>query len=311
VIVVGFDFCAEGPERFVDRGLLGAALPPILGTPFVASTTDPLRAACGLRPYARGARTEPPIPAALRHRNDPRTAQVMNDEQSQSVERSAQAFLQLIRKRFSHDLRGPLGTIVNYAALLEDERTSDFAQVRDYAGRVRQSAMRAASMLQAVSNAVGALTTPTPFEAVELASIVRDAAAQAGSPQGVVVDFVASSPEASAPLGRRAVVFFALTAFLRLARELSDDAALRVTCECSLTEREVEFRVWSSARPSALPTISELEPLLREEGRRVSAECSFALRLAADLAAATGGAFELRGRPGAAFGCVLRDARRD
>src|SRR6187399_443842 len=85
-------------------------------------------------------------------------------------------FLQRVHKSFSHDLGAPLGSIVNYACVLESgqalparsgENESSAAtpdthgqEVRELGRRIRTNAMRAARMLQLLATATGLASRP-------------------------------------------------------------------------------------------------------------------------------------------------------
>src|SRR5262245_25889929 len=63
-------------------------------------------------------------------------------------------FLERIRRALAHDLRTPLGTIANYAAILEYPGDAKAEDIQVFAGRIRTSAVRAATMLQHVTEAI-------------------------------------------------------------------------------------------------------------------------------------------------------------
>ncbi len=74
-----------------------------------------------------------------------------------------QAFMRSVRAILGHDLRTPLGTIVNYASILEEDAGLD-PGLRELPRRIRGQAMQAAEMLQLLLDAtLLASSAPAPI----------------------------------------------------------------------------------------------------------------------------------------------------
>ena len=94
--------------------------------------------------------------------------------------RSAQRFLERIRSTFSHDLRTPLGVIVNYAAVLESPAATAHEEVQNLARSIRGNAQRASDMLARLVEAMEFASAAPHVSNVDLAVLARAALAQAG-----------------------------------------------------------------------------------------------------------------------------------
>lgn len=212
-------------------------------------------------------------------------------------------FLERIRKSFSHDLRSPLGTIVNYAAVLETYDGEKAENVRDLARRIRGNAQCAARMVQLLESAVKLASShhPAPTDVLALArSIVIDAG---GGGQ------VALLSSASAPLAEidPEVLGFAWRAYVTLESEALgkpvDDATLNV-----LLAPELSLELCCGAGPSPAPPgqAVALASFLRHDGGSARIESSLGMKLAQDLITSHGGELLVWGRPGAGSGLRVR-----
>src|SRR5688572_17583670 len=106
-------------------------------------------------------------------------------------------FLQRVHKSFSHDLGAPLGSIVNYACVLESGQSlpsrpasdDDSAsapsdahahEVRELGRRIRTNAMRAARMLQLLATATGLASRPLHGESADALPLAKSILMDAG-----------------------------------------------------------------------------------------------------------------------------------
>ncbi len=89
-------------------------------------------------------------------------------------------FLERIRKSFSHDLRTPLGTIVNYAAVLEANQGSDAEEVRDLGRRIRSNAQRVARMVQLLATATSLASRPMQTDPTDLVALAKSVLGDGG-----------------------------------------------------------------------------------------------------------------------------------
>ena len=91
-------------------------------------------------------------------------------------------FLERIRNSFSHDLRTPLGSIVNYAAVLEATQGADTEEVRDLGRRIRGNAQRASRMIQLLANATGLASRPYRAVLTDLLALAQSVLSDVGGP---------------------------------------------------------------------------------------------------------------------------------
>jgi len=217
-------------------------------------------------------------------------------------------FLERIRVSFSHDLRTPLGTIVNYAAVLEATSAEGLEDVRDLGQRIRANAQRAARMIQLLANATGLAARPLHATSTDLFVLARSVLTDAGG-RGQVTgarDTLGAPAEVDAE-----VVGFAWRAYVSVEQDTRgkpvDDAVLQVVAEPD--QLVVELRCGPDRRVDAPVAASmdevELTAYLRHDGGPDRLESAMGLRLAQDLIVCLGGDLRVWGRPGARSGMRL------
>jgi signal transduction histidine kinase len=211
------------------------------------------------------------------------------------------AFLERVKKTLGHDLRTPLGTIANYAAVLEQTPRDEGDDVRRMAQRIRANAMGVATMLE---QTLGALLlaarppAPAPFDATALlAKIARELA------HGIAVVGDAKAAEVGAFQFDAALVAFVWKTFVELVRSESPAIACRAWI-ARHDEDERAVLVLSLGREDDGAAAVALEKFLTREPDDAAPVRSFGLALCRELVAARGGALEVAGRAGAAV--VLR-----
>jgi signal transduction histidine kinase len=219
----------------------------------------------------------------------------MNGTGDGGVNEPEAAFLQRIRRALAHDLRTPLGTITNYAAILEHQGESKPMDVRLFAARIRQSAVRAAMMLQHVTDAI-VLSGRTPSkESVDLAGLVRSLLTETS----VRARFPAHGEE---PVERVRIdgelLAFAWRAFLSINAEASGDAMLDLDVEYGSDDGMHTVDIWIGSRPSESPSRTGASRFTETVLGSSAPESCFALGLAEDLIHLRGGEIGLWGHPG-------------
>jgi signal transduction histidine kinase len=207
------------------------------------------------------------------------------------------AFLERIRKALGHDLRTPLGTIANYAAVLEATLRNDGDDVRRLAQNIRANAMGAAKMLE---QTLGALLlaarppSPAPFDAPALlAKIARELA------HGIEIVGDRTTPaEGGAFQFDPGLVAFVWKIFVDLVRFESPAMARKAWIE-RRDEDDRALLVLSMGREDVGAAASPLENFLAHEPPDDAPVRRFGLALCRELVTVRGGAFEVAGRAGA------------
>lgn len=218
-------------------------------------------------------------------------------------------FLERIRKSFSHDLRTPLGSIVNYAAVLEANQGADAEEVRDLGRRIRGNAQRVARMVHLLANVTGLAGRPLRAVSTDLMTLARSVLTDANGRGQVRLggDTRGALAEVDAELlgfGWRAYIAVECDT---LGRPV-DEVELRVIP--SQNDLLVELRCGTQVAAGESPAIPEasveLPSYLRHSGGPARLESSMGLGLAQDLIASHGGELEVWGRPGAGSGVRVR-----
>ncbi len=218
-------------------------------------------------------------------------------------------FLERIRSSFSHDLRTPLGAIVNYAAVLEAAPGTDGAEVRDLGRRIRKNALRASRMIQLLASATGLASRPWQFTSTDLVILAQSIMKDIGGRGHVRL--ASNTPAAIVGVDAEILGFAwrAYTSFEQDNCAASVDVA-ELEFHTEQTELRVELRcLGPTASQSVLdprePTI-ELPAFLRHNGGPNRVESAMGLKLAQDLMISLGGDLQVWGKPGVRSGLRLR-----
>jgi len=221
----------------------------------------------------------------------------MNGSSESAVSDRNGAFLERIRRALAHDLRTPLGTIANYAAILEYHGDAKPADVRVFAGRIRQSAVRAAVMLQHMTDAL-VLSERQPSEATtDPAGLIRALISE----MAVHARFPARGEEPPSRLPVDSdLLAFTWRAFLAVNAEAAGDSALDLDIEIGDTDDPITLDLWVGARPPETPARVGSTKFFESTVEVNQPESCFALALAEELIRLRGGEMGLWGRPGQA-----------
>lgn len=217
-------------------------------------------------------------------------------------------FLEHIRGSFSHDLRTPLGTIVNYAGVLEAQQSVNLEDVHNLGLRIRENALRVARMIQQLATATGLANRAPHATATDLAALARSVLVDAGGrgEVSVTAESTAHVKEVDAE-----ILGFAWRAFVAV----EADASGGPVHELALEIREapgavlVELRRGSTSVQDAHAVASaslEVGSYLRHNGGNARLETSMSFSLAQDLVVSHGGELGVWGRPGAGSGLSVR-----
>jgi signal transduction histidine kinase len=221
----------------------------------------------------------------------------MNGSSEGAVERREDPFLERLRRAMAHDLRTPLGTIANYAAVLEYHGQAKPADVRVFAGRIRQSAVRAAVMLQHLTDAIQLSHGEPAIPGVDPNGLVRSLLSEIAVP--VRYPAHGTQPDERVPFDP-ALMAFTWRAFLAVNTEVAGDTPLDLDLEILKSDDTIALDMWIGPRPDqALDLIgsSQYFEAVVDPGPQ---ESCFALGLAEDLIRMRGGRMGLSGKPGQA-----------
>jgi K+-sensing histidine kinase KdpD len=216
-----------------------------------------------------------------------------------------QAFIEKLRRSFSHDVRTPLGTIVNYASILEEDTAVAAEQVRTLAERIRFHAMRTSEMLRFLIDAMVLATRPLAPRSIAPAALLQTLLAELGS-----TGTVRSRGEPTNGRGAEIevdpqLVNYVWQAFLMLERGLRTKSLHDAEIEIARTNNGTVVEMALDSLPDERSVVA-LDRFVSALGERLSPECRVALVLGCDLIVRYGGELELFGRPGEAAGIRLR-----
>jgi two-component system sensor histidine kinase KdpD len=212
-------------------------------------------------------------------------------------------FLQRVQKAFSHDLRTPLSTIVNYAAVLEANQETNAEEVRDLARRIRENALRAARMIQLLATAVGLAARPMTASSTDLAVLARSVLVDSGGAGDVRVP----SHSSSIASVDAEILGFAWRAYVAVESDAAGDPVLSASMDMHSANDEETFElICGNAPRSGTPEAVELPQYLRHNGGPARLENAMGFVIAQALVQSHGGDFSVWGRPGAASGLRLR-----
>jgi len=197
-----------------------------------------------------------------------------------------------------HDLRTPLGTIVNCAAVLEGDPAPAAEEVRDIADRVRRQAMRVIDVAQLLSDALFLAASPPESATGEANSLLQSILETTNHGiRWVPAPMRPDGPPRVIEVDPR-VVGFAAQAWLAVEGivrpELPRDARLRVERLGERLRIELAFDGRSDLPMAAVP----VDEYVRDLGVKIPPTRKFALEIAEALLDCRGGELTLSGRPG-------------
>jgi hypothetical protein len=220
-----------------------------------------------------------------------------------------------IRRALAHDLRTPIGTISNYATILEYHGTERPEDVRVFASRIRGAAARTAAMLQTITDAIAMARRPSSATSMDAAGSLRAVVAELA----IHVRFPArgAEPAERVPLDAE-LVAFAWRAFLSVSLDAARTGAVDLDLAIEDAEASVAIDIFAGARDEAprehvdSDRFARLRPADRDPADPTRAreatplDASLALGLAEDLVRLRGGELALWGRPGLPSGMRIR-----
>jgi hypothetical protein len=214
--------------------------------------------------------------------------------------------LEKIARALGHDLRTPLGTITNCAALLDGDVGSDEAALREVVARIRRQAAAVVDEAQLLSDALKIAAQPGERRAGEPLALLREIASGLGADVRLRDPTPSSPAPAEIAIDPR-LVAFAWRAFFAVERSvrgrLPAEAELRVARAAGGEVVELGF---DGALAAAPPFVDPTRWVGGGDGDAppIPAVARLALELAGELLALAGGALDAAGAPGR--GCVLR-----
>jgi signal transduction histidine kinase len=214
-----------------------------------------------------------------------------------NLEADTKPLLERLRKALAHDLRSPLGTIGNYATILEYHDQAKPEEVRAFAGRIRTNLVRTVSMLSSMSEALALTIRKPSTKGAEPVTILRSLLAEFG------VHPVIAEPHRRAEVDPD-LLRYCWRAFLSIKaqdiqRELDPEILLHSDEDGFVT---VDLRL---AKDSELTERVDCAKYFLEHLDSPVHDACFAMSLAADLVTARGGSLELHGREGIPTGIRL------
>ncbi len=240
------------------------------------------------------------------------------DDLSAVAPQALARFLKRVHKSFSHDLGAPLGSIVNYACILESGQAGvasahdqDGAQpgagaqgpeVRELGRRIRTNAMRAARMIQLLATATGLASRPLHAGSTDVLPLAKSVLMDAGG-RGQVRGVAPGETLVGLDPDLIGFVWRAYVAVENDARgKPTDEAALQVTEQ----DGHVLIEMRCSANGSVPDDRSDATNFMQQNVGPARMESSMGFGLAEDLVLSHGGDFEVWGRPGRSSALRLR-----
>lgn len=216
----------------------------------------------------------------------------------------AAPLLERLRKALAHDLRTPLGTIGNYATILEYHDQAKPEEVRAFAGRIRTSVVRTASMLTCMTDALSLAMRKNAKQGAEPATILRSLLSELG----IHGHFAANAEDPLKCLELDPdLLTFCWRAFLGITAPSAPQGGLELDIACSVEDGRVSVDLLLGAQhPEAdVAGINCSVYVLRHFDSPAQDAC-FAMSIAENLVAARGGILEIHGKDGAASRLRLR-----
>jgi signal transduction histidine kinase len=202
-------------------------------------------------------------------------------------------FLESARKHSFHELRGRLGTIVNFASVLESGAPSG-PETADVAARIHTNAMATVHMLQSLGSAIELAARPLRPRSTDLCSLARTIVAELGGQAAVH------------PLDRGAtaivdpeLVSFAWRAFLPMQGD-SPVPGSSLSVDAALHADELVLQL-ATGTPEALAgdlPETDVHSYVQHDTGSGRAQNALALTLAHHLVASHDGRMSLQGVPG-------------
>jgi signal transduction histidine kinase len=212
---------------------------------------------------------------------------------------SEKAFQERVRRALSHDVHTPLGTIANYASILEYHGEPKPAEVPVFAARIRTSALRAAAMLQTVAEAIALSQRPLQCEEIEASGVLRAILAELA----LHAHFPTHGPDsAERSTFDRELLTFAWKAFLISNAEASGGRVLDIDADVETTASEVAAMLWVGGLQTPLINVFDAEHFPSSAAALGQPDSKFALGFVEDLVALHGGTTGFFGRAGDASG---------
>jgi signal transduction histidine kinase len=212
----------------------------------------------------------------------------------EAQEQLGSEFSERLRKALAHDLRTPLGTIANYAAILEFHDSANKDEVRAFAVRIRLAATQMATMLQQLSLATELSKEPAQLSPVDVSGHLRALLADLN----LHARFPAHGTEpAKAVPFHPGLLDFAWSSFLAMQNGEHAQAGLDVDVDVEVDDRQSTLELWVGMRPTDPPRRVGLAEFNAEHFARSAHASCFALGLAEDLIRQRGGSLELWGKP--------------
>jgi signal transduction histidine kinase len=204
-------------------------------------------------------------------------------------------FLERARSYCFHELRGSLGTISNYASVLELGQANS-TEISDLARRIRTSALRTARLLQLFGNAVDLASRPLNSRTTDLRELAHAVLVEVGG----AGDVSCEDPEASAEVDPD-LVNFAWRAYVEMETGCRGQpihhVVLRVSSGTGKSEFELEC---CDGTPPADSGEEGLESYLGRISGSARLEHAPGLTLAHHLVTSHEGRMDLSGEPGRA-----------
>jgi len=207
-------------------------------------------------------------------------------------------FLAKVGGALGHDLRTPLGTIVNCAAVLEGDPVPADGEIRDLADRVRRQAMRVVDVAQLLSDALLLVASPPMTVTGEAITLLQSIVDETN--RGIRLVPAPMQPD-DAPRVIEVdprVVGFAAQAWLAVEGvvrpELPREARLRVERLDEDLRIELAFDGAADLPVAAVP----IDEYVRDVGVKIPPARRFALEIALALLECSGGELTLSGKPG-------------
>lgn len=220
-----------------------------------------------------------------------------------------QCLLERVIGALGHDLRTPLGTIVNYASVLEGDPVPAACELRDIAERVRRQAKRVVDVAQLLSDALLLVASP-PVSAIGEAKALLQAILD---PMNCGIQLVSTPTRLEDDAGAveldPRIVGFAVQAWLAVERsvrpELPREARLRVERLDRHVRLDLAFDGAAGLPVAAVP----IDDYVRDVGVKIPPARRFALEIAVALLDCSGGKLTLSGKPGRASALRLELAQ--